>query len=344
MLNLNDKNEYVDNIVDSDATSANTPNTLVQRDANGNFSAGTITANLNGTASNASLLSNMSATNANTPSTIVQRDANGNFSAGTITATLNGNASTATTASNSNQLQGMTATNNNTASTIVQRDANGNFSAGTITANLNGTASNASQLSNMSATNANTPSTIVQRDANGNFSAGTITATLNGNASTATELSNPITLTLSGAVSGSTTLQGNGQTATITTTLNSGGSGYLLYRDDTQVSTDANWTDVTMKTFRFVQSTANPISTLNVCVTAWETGSDAPQTITVYVNISGESNVTVGSTTNTTETLLTTTGIPVPSTNGIYTFSLIIYGSITSYLTAYTKLLEVYAL
>ena len=38
------------------ATSANTASTLVQRDASGNFSAGTITANLTGTASNASQL------------------------------------------------------------------------------------------------------------------------------------------------------------------------------------------------------------------------------------------------------------------------------------------------
>ena len=64
MLNLNDKNEYIDTIVDADTTPNNTPSTIVQRDANGNFSAGTITANLNGTASNASQLSNMSATNA----------------------------------------------------------------------------------------------------------------------------------------------------------------------------------------------------------------------------------------------------------------------------------------
>jgi len=82
-------------------TSSAVSNTIVQRDANGNFSAGTITASLNGnastatTASNSNELQGMTATNANTPSTIVQRDANGNFSAGTITATLNGNASTA---------------------------------------------------------------------------------------------------------------------------------------------------------------------------------------------------------------------------------------------------------
>lgn len=116
------------------ATNANTASAIVARDASGNFSAGTITANLTGnvsgtaasftgslvgdvtgtqgatvvssvggsTASNvhaAELLAN-AATDLNTASTIVKRDASGNFSAGTITATLSGNASTATTAGN----------------------------------------------------------------------------------------------------------------------------------------------------------------------------------------------------------------------------------------------------
>jgi len=42
--------------VTSNATNANTASTIVSRDASGNFSAGTITANLTGTASNAALL------------------------------------------------------------------------------------------------------------------------------------------------------------------------------------------------------------------------------------------------------------------------------------------------
>ena len=42
----------------SDATNANTANKIVKRDASGNFSAGTITATLNGTASNATKVTN----------------------------------------------------------------------------------------------------------------------------------------------------------------------------------------------------------------------------------------------------------------------------------------------
>jgi hypothetical protein len=91
------------------ATSANAINNLVLRDASGNFSAGTITASLTGTASGNALSSHThvasditsgtlanartTATNANTANAIVTRDASGNFSAGTITASLTGTAS-----------------------------------------------------------------------------------------------------------------------------------------------------------------------------------------------------------------------------------------------------------
>jgi len=121
----------------TNATNANTASTLVARDASGNFSAGTITAALNGNASTATTASNVNngtltmnvsgtglsgsqtftanqagnatftvtsnATAANTGSTIVARDAGGSFSAGTITATLSGNATTATTATTANR-------------------------------------------------------------------------------------------------------------------------------------------------------------------------------------------------------------------------------------------------
>ena len=158
----------------SDATDANTASTIVARDASGNFTAGTITATLSGTATQVSnsltagthlsggpfngssaVTLSTDATDANTASTIVARDASGNFTAGTITAALSGNATTATTAGKvANALTAGThlsggpfdgsaavtlttdATNANTASTIVARDASGDFSAGTITANL----------------------------------------------------------------------------------------------------------------------------------------------------------------------------------------------------------------
>ena len=77
----------------TNATAANTPSTLVSRDASGNFSAGTITASLSGnatnatTANNANALGGMNATSTNTASSVVSRDAGGGFSAGSITST-----------------------------------------------------------------------------------------------------------------------------------------------------------------------------------------------------------------------------------------------------------------
>jgi hypothetical protein len=122
------------------ATSSNTVNTIVKRDVDGNFSAGTITADLNDNAATATSAANFSgslsgdvtgtqgtttvatvdgtsaanvasgvtaANNAASnalPNTIVKRDSDGNFAAGTITAVLNGNALTATTATTANDV------------------------------------------------------------------------------------------------------------------------------------------------------------------------------------------------------------------------------------------------
>lgn len=72
------------------ATSSNTGNDIVRRDASGNFSAGTITATLSGTASNISNQANsatINATSANTANDIVRRDGSGNFSAGVMSGT-----------------------------------------------------------------------------------------------------------------------------------------------------------------------------------------------------------------------------------------------------------------
>jgi hypothetical protein len=112
------------------ATSSNVVNTLVKRDGSGNFSAGIVTATLNGNASTATTAGSAinftgalagdvtgyqsttvvsyvggktasdvasatatvdAATSINTPGTLVLRDGSGNFTAGTITASLVGN-------------------------------------------------------------------------------------------------------------------------------------------------------------------------------------------------------------------------------------------------------------
>lgn len=129
------------------ATNLNTASAIVARDASGNFSAGTITATLSGTATQVS--NNLTLATSGTGLS--------------GSATFNGSsAQTFTVTSN--------ATSANTASTIVARDASGNFSAGTITATLSGNATNVS-------------GTVAV--ANGGTGATTLTGVLKGNGTSA---------------------------------------------------------------------------------------------------------------------------------------------------------------
>jgi hypothetical protein len=145
---------------------ANVASTLVQRDASGNFSAGTITANLTGNVT------------------------------GSVTGGVSGNAGTATklatarTINVSGDVTGTAQTFDGSANiTIPTAIAEGSIvnadideSAGIADTKL-ATISTAGKVLNSAttATNANTASAIVARDANGNFSANQITANLTGN-------------------------------------------------------------------------------------------------------------------------------------------------------------------
>lgn len=134
----------------SAATSSNTASTIVKRDASGNFSAGTITANLTGNAS--SFTGPLSGDVTGTQSATVVSSVGGKTSSAVATST------SATEA----------ATNSNTASTIVKRDASGNFSAGTISAALTGNSSTATALAaNPTDCAAGNMATTI--DANGNL-------------------------------------------------------------------------------------------------------------------------------------------------------------------------------
>jgi len=105
------------------ATSANTPNTIVLRDGAGNFSAGTITANLNGNATTATTATN--ATISVSFSGALVGDVTGTQGA-TVVASVGGqtavNVAAATVLANN-------ATNLNVANTIVRRDGTGSFAA-----------------------------------------------------------------------------------------------------------------------------------------------------------------------------------------------------------------------
>ena len=178
------------------AASANGASTIVARDANGDFTANTITAttsnattfngttgaftNVSGngialTAINASNISSGTIANArttgntaNSASTIVLRDASGNFGSNVISASSFSGDGTAITAINASNISSgtianarTTAASSNGASTIVSRDSGGNFSANTVTAAVIGDISggsniNASNISSGTIANART--------------------------------------------------------------------------------------------------------------------------------------------------------------------------------------------
>jgi hypothetical protein len=101
-------------VITVNATNTNISSTIVYRNASGNFSAGTITANLIG---------NVYASNGS--SVILNSGSNG--SDATITATLTGRATTATNLWDSANTVGRTLSTGTTQWSVVQRDINGNI-------------------------------------------------------------------------------------------------------------------------------------------------------------------------------------------------------------------------
>jgi hypothetical protein len=205
--------------IGTDATNVNTASTIVARDASGDFSAGTITANLNGNATTATTATNFSgslagdvtgtqgatvvsfvggqsaanvaaatvlangATSVNTPNTIVKRGATGNFSAGAISVTDEVISSSLTVIPfNTAGVVHNNASGLLSSSLIVNADVD---PAAAIADTKLATISTAGKVANSAttATSANTPNTIVLRDGSGDFSASTITASLTGAAS-----------------------------------------------------------------------------------------------------------------------------------------------------------------
>jgi hypothetical protein len=135
------------------STNANTASAIVQRDASGNFSAGTITAALTG-------------------------NVTGNVTGSSGSTT--GNAATATTLQTARTINGTSF--NGSANITITANTTNTLTLGTY---LTGTSFNGSAAvtAAVDATTTNTASKVVARDASGNFAAGTITASLTGNAS-----------------------------------------------------------------------------------------------------------------------------------------------------------------
>lgn len=159
------------------ATNANAANSIVARDASGNFTAGTITANL----------------------------------VGSVTGSISGNAATVTT--NANLTGDVTSVGNTTTiapGAIVDADIN---AAASIADTKLAIITTPGKVANSatSATTANTANTIVARDASGNFSAGTVTANLVGNV-TGNISGNAATVTTNANLTGDVTSVGNATT------------------------------------------------------------------------------------------------------------------------------------
>jgi hypothetical protein len=177
------------------ATSANTGSTVVSRDSSGNFSAGTITANLTGTASGATTATYLNtAASSSTADNITTRVNSGFWETSTATTaegwpeTTNGwyhlLASTHSNAGNYYSMQ--FACNFNDSNALYYRATAGSGSTAwnkVWHAGNDGSGSglNADLLDGLDQSPSNIGSTIVSRDSGGSFSAGTITATFSGN-------------------------------------------------------------------------------------------------------------------------------------------------------------------
>jgi hypothetical protein len=162
--------------VTSNATNLNTASTIVARDASGNFSAGTITATLSGSATSVSNNFIIRADSGTTEGTDIYTF---NGSAAKNINFVGGSNITITKAAGQWTIAASQPTVNNGTLTLAVAGTGLSGSA-TFTANQSG---NSTFTVTSNATSANTASTIVARDASGNFSAGTITAALTGTAS-----------------------------------------------------------------------------------------------------------------------------------------------------------------
>ena len=131
-----------------------------------------------------------------------------------------------------------------TANTLALRDANGSFKVKQLTSTApNGITPlvvtsttkvnnlNADLLDGMNPTSAQVPTTICSRDASGNFAASMITSNLTGdvtgNANTASKWQTARTLTLTGSVTGSVSVDGSGNVSMATSISSSSGVAIL---------------------------------------------------------------------------------------------------------------------
>jgi len=179
------------------ATSLNTNNAIVSRDASGDFSAGIITASLNGNANTATTLATGRTISITGDLTYTSPTFNGstNITAAGTLANSGVTANTYNSATITVDSKGrITSATSNTIPTVNDATLTLAVSGNGLTGSQSFTANQSSAATftvTSNATNVNTPSTIVYRDASGNFSAGSITASnFLGNATSSTNSTN----------------------------------------------------------------------------------------------------------------------------------------------------------
>ncbi|MFO1488780.1 MAG: tail fiber domain-containing protein [Verrucomicrobiota bacterium] len=185
------------------ATSANSPNAIVARDASGNFSAGTISGTFAG---NGAAVTSLNA---------------GQLASGTVPdARLSANVSLL-----GNNIDTTEIVNGTIANVDIDPAAN---IADTKLATINAAGKVANSAT--TATSANSPNAIVSRDASGNFSAGTITANFAGNGAGLTNLTVPTTLVSNNTLTVESILAGTSNV--LDATYSSIGGGFQNVIDD----------------------------------------------------------------------------------------------------------------
>jgi hypothetical protein len=317
-------NNTNDVTLSTDAATVNTANTLVARDGAGNFSAGTIAANLTGNVTGNLTGNASSATSATTATNFtgsLAGDVTGTQGA-TVVSLVGGqtaaNVAAATTAANA-------ATNTNTASTIVKRDASGNFAAGTITANLTGnvtgnltgnatTATSATTATNftgslagdVTGTQAATVVSLVGGQTAANVAAATVAANAATNLNTASTI---VKRDASGNFSAGTitaTLSGNASTATNATNFTGSLAGDVTgTQGATVVSLVGGQTAANVAAATTAANAATNTNTASTIVKRDASGNFAAGTITANLTGNVTGNLTGNATTATSATTAT---------------------------------------
>ena len=296
------------------STNLNTASTIVKRDAGGNFTAGTITAALNGNATTAT--SSTTAGSATNFTGALLGDVTGNQGA-TVVSFVGG--STAANVNSATILANAAATLN-TASTIVRRNASGDFSAGTITAtgfigpltgNVTGNATTATSA--VSATNftgalsgdvTGTQGATAVANVGGSTAANVNSATLLANAATALNTINTIVKRdgsgnfAAGTITGA--LSGNATTATKLATTKNINSVPFDGSSDITVTADANTLTGTTLHSTVVNSSLTNVGTLTGLTVGGATNLNNNSNSITNINTGTSTGaVTIGNSANT---------------------------------------------